>query len=49
LSYYAYSDEIQKRILDLEKQGGLISKEILLSEGECDYFDYYLNRKKFTN
>ena len=49
LSYYSYSDEIQKRILDLEKQGGLISKKTLLSEEECDYFDYYLNKKKFTN
>ena len=49
LSYYSYSDEIQKGILDLEKQGHLFSKKTLLSDGESDYFDFYLNRKKFTN
>lgn len=49
LSYYAYSDEIQKRILDLETQGFLISKKSLLSKQEADYFDYYLNRSKFIN
>lgn len=49
LSYYSYSDEIQKRILDLEKQGHLFSKKTLLSDGESDYFDFYLNRRKFTN
>ena len=49
VSYYVYSDEIQKRILDLEQQGCLISKKTLLSEAESNYFDYYLNKKKFVN
>ena len=49
MSYYVYSDEIQKRILDLEQQGCLISKKTLLSEAESNYFDYYLNKKKFIN
>jgi len=49
VSYYVYSDEIQKRILDLEQQGCLISKKTLLSEAESNYFDYYLNKKKFIN
>ena len=49
VSYYGYSDEIQKRILDLEQQGCLISKKTLLSEAESNYFDYYLNKKKFIN
>lgn len=49
VSYYGYSDKIQKRILDLEQQGCLISKKTLLSEAESNYFDYYLNKKKFIN
>jgi hypothetical protein len=45
ISYYLYSDSIQKEILEMKKLWYLYSESTLLSHLESDYFNYYLKDK----
>lgn len=49
LSYWHYPEEIKKVIENLGKQNHVCFESTLLSRNEQDYFDYYLNKTKFTN
>jgi hypothetical protein len=43
------SDRMLTAIHNLESKGWIGYQETLLSDLECDYFDYYLNNSKFVN
>lgn len=49
LSYWHYPYEIREVIDNLESQNYVCFESTLLSRGEQDYLDYYLNKAKFTN
>ncbi|WP_242948045.1 hypothetical protein [Clostridium baratii] len=49
LSYWHYPKKIKKVIDNLESQNYVCFESTLLSRSEQDYFDYYLNKAKFTN
>jgi hypothetical protein len=49
LSYWHYPDEIKKVIDNLASQSHVAFESTLLSRNEQDYFDFYLNKAKFTN
>lgn len=49
LSYWHYPYEIREIIDNLESQNYVCFESTLLSRGEQDYLDYYLNKAKFTN
>lgn len=49
LSYWHYPEEIKKVIEQLEEKNHVCFENTLLSRNEQDYFDYYLNKTKFTN
>lgn len=49
LSYWHYPCEIREVIDNLESQNYVCFESTLLSRGEQDYLDYYLNKAKFTN
>ncbi|GAA0135245.1 hypothetical protein YSY43_20850 [Paenibacillus sp. YSY-4.3] len=49
LSYWHYPDDIKNTIDDLANQGYVSFESILFSRNEQDYFDFYLNKAKFTN
>ena len=49
LSYWHYPYEIRELIDNLESQNYVCFESTLLSRGEQDYLDYYLNKAKFTN
>lgn len=49
LSYWHYPNEIRKVIGNLANQNNVYFESSLLSRNEQDYFDYYLNKAKFTN
>lgn len=49
LSYWHYPEEIKKVIEKLEEKNHICFESTLFSRNEQDYFDYYLNKTKFTN
>ena len=49
LSYWHYPEEIKKVIEKLGEKGRICFESTLFSRNEQDYFDYYLNKTKFTN
>lgn len=49
LSYWHYPEEIKKVIEKLGEQNHVCFESTLFSRNEQDYFDYYLNKRKFTN
>lgn len=49
ISYWHYPEEIKKVIEQLEEKNHVCFESTLLSRNEQDYFDYYLNKTKFTN
>ncbi|MCH1965680.1 hypothetical protein [Paraclostridium sordellii] len=49
LSYWHYPREIREVIDNLAGQNYVCFESTLLSRGEQDYLDYYLNKSKFTN
>jgi hypothetical protein len=49
ISYYWYSDLIQKEILKMESLWYLYFESTLLSYLESSYFNYYLNDSEFSN
>lgn len=49
LSYWHYPEDIKRVIDDYEKRKYVIFESSLLSRYEQDYFDFYLNKSKFTN
>lgn len=49
ISYWHYPDKIKKVIEQLEEKKHVFFESTLLSRNEQDYFDYYLNKTKFTN
>lgn len=49
ISYSKYDDTMQSTIDSLEKKGNVVFENTLLSKNEQDYFDFYLNKSKFTN
>jgi hypothetical protein len=49
ITYSKYDDTMQSLIDSLEKKGYVIYDNSLLSKNEQDYFDFYLNKSKFTN
>ena len=49
LSYWHYPEEIKKVIERLEEKNHVCFESTLFSRNEQDYFDYYLNKTKFTN
>lgn len=49
ISYWHYPKEIKKVIEQLEEKSHVFFESTLLSINEQDYFDYYLNKTKFTN
>lgn len=49
LSYWHYPEEIKKVIEKLGEKNHVCFENTLFSRNEQDYFDYYLNKTKFTN
>lgn len=49
LSYWHYPEEIKKVIEKLQEKNHVCFESTLFSRNEQDYFDYYLNKTKFTN
>ncbi|WEK54357.1 MAG: hypothetical protein P0Y55_17765 [Candidatus Cohnella colombiensis] len=49
LSYWNFSNEIKKVIDNLASRSYVSFESTLLSRNEQDYFDFYLNKTKFTN
>lgn len=49
LSYWHCPDEIKNTIDDLLSNDHICSESTLLSRNEQDYFDFYLNKAKYTN
>jgi hypothetical protein len=49
ISYLYYNENERKIIHNLKNEGLLEYSSTLLSRQEADYFDYYLNKKKFSN
>ncbi len=49
LSYWHYPEEIKKVIKKLGEKNHVCFESTLFSRNEQDYFDYYLNKTKFTN
>lgn len=49
LSYWHYPEEIKKVIEELQEKNHVCFESTLFSRNEQDYFDYYLNKTKFTN
>jgi len=48
LSYWHYSDNLRDLIDDMVNKDLLQFEDTLFNKSECDYFNYYMN-KKFTN
>lgn len=49
IPYYSCNDKVRKDIDKLVKDGWLVSDDRLLTVPEVEYFDYILNRRRFTN
>lgn len=49
LSYYHYDKKIRDNIDKLENDETVIIESSLLAQNEQDYFDFYMNKSKFTN
>lgn len=49
LSYWHYSQPRRNIIDEMVKQDILYFETTLFNKSECDYFNYYLNKKEFTN
>ncbi|QUI24217.1 hypothetical protein HZI73_18815 [Vallitalea pronyensis] len=49
INYWHYPDNIRRVIEGLYNQNFVNLKSSLFSKNEQDYFDYYLNKSKFTN
>lgn len=49
ISYWYFNKELRDVIDKLFNEGKVFFEETLLSRNEQDYFDFYLNRSKFSN
>ncbi|MEG1009495.1 MAG: hypothetical protein RSF67_06775, partial [Clostridia bacterium] len=49
ISYWHYPEKMKKVIEKLQEKNHVQFESTLLSRNEQDYFDYYLNKTKFTN
>jgi len=49
ISYWHYAEECKAIIDDMEKEGLVYFENTLLNKLERNYFNYYLNKKEFTN
>ena len=48
-SYYRYTNPFQKEVLQMEKENIVFFESSLFSKPEQDYFNFFLNKKEFTN
>jgi hypothetical protein len=48
-SYWHYNDEIRSVVDDMQNRGMVYFKQTLFSEPEQKYFNFFLNKKDFTN
>lgn len=48
-SFHYYPTEVQEEAIKMSKEGLISFDCSLLSKPEQDYFDFYLNKSKFTN
>jgi hypothetical protein len=48
-SYYRYTNSFQKEVLQMEKENIVFFESSLFSKPEQDYFNFFLNKKEFTN
>ncbi len=48
-SFYHYQPDFQKEAIEMEKQNMIFFESSLLSRPEQSYFNFYLNKSKFTN
>lgn len=49
VSYWHYPEECRSIVDDMEKEGLVYFENTLLNKLERNYFNYYLNKKEFTN
>lgn len=49
LSYWHYDIDCREIIDDMITEGSLCTESTLFNKLECDYFNYYLNDREFTN
>jgi hypothetical protein len=48
-SFYHYSSPYQEEVIEMKKQGIIVSETSLFSRPEQRYFNYFLNKSEFTN
>lgn len=49
LNYWHYNNECRSIIDDMVNKHLLYFEDTLFNKNECDYFNYFLNKKEFTN